>query len=367
MQGYEVNLADINKECIDSINKGIYPYFEHDFEKFNFNKRELNLSATDEKSCVKDSDIIVFAVPTLSKNSNDENIDAFIDMIKEYEDYYNKNQLFIIRSTLQIDAYNKILLYLSGLLGKEIMLVYCPERISESYAYTEIFELPQIIAANSEKAFEKTKAVFKNITSKLIKMTPKEAEMSKLMLNAWRYIEFSVANNFYMLCENEGLDFYKIFNAVKEDYPRASSYKKAGFVAGPCLEKDTLNLIKKFPNTFEIGKNAITVNKKFPIFILSKLIKKIGSIENKKILILGTSFKANCDDKRNSSAFALRDEIIKNNAIPLMCDIFSDDKKRHEHLIKSADAVILAAPHDKYKNIKLNGKVCIDCWNFWEK
>lgn len=366
MCGKNVNLVDINTKKIDCIKSGKYPYFEKDFDEKEIILKNLSLNATDDKTTVQNSDVVIWAFPTFSDKLNDENIDTFINSIKQYENFYNKNQLFIIRSTIQIGAFNKIKTYLTNLLGEDISLTYCPERISESNAFRELKELPQIVAANNSQAFEKTKNLFSCLSVEIIELAPEEAEMSKLMLNAWRYMDFAISNNFYMLCQEQGLDFYRIFDAVKKDYPRAENFKKAGLVAGPCLTKDTQSLIKKFGKNFEMGSVALQINSSLPSFLVFELINKIGNIKNKKILILGTSFKADCDDKRGSLAFKVRDELLKQNAIPVISDIYDDEPNQVEDLIAEVDAIILTVPHKEYKNFKPKEKPYIDCWGFWE-
>ncbi|MCQ2788897.1 MAG: nucleotide sugar dehydrogenase [bacterium] len=366
MCGKNVNLVDIDTKKIECIKLGNYPYFENDFDEIKANLKNLSLNATNDKTSVQNSDVVIWAFPTFSDKSNDENIDVFINSIKLYEKFYNKNQLFIIRSTIQMGAFDKIKAYLTNLFGEDILLAYCPERISESNAFSELKKLPQIVAANNSQAFKKVSDLFSCLSVEIIELCPEEAEMSKLMLNAWRYMDFAISNSFYMLCQEQGLDFYRLFNAVKKDYPRANDFKKAGLTAGPCLTKDTKNLIKRFGKNFEMGSAAIEINSSMPSFLVYELINKIGSIKNKKILVLGSAFKANCDDKRGSLAFKVRDELLKQKAIPVVSDIYDDEPNQVEDLIDEVDAIILTVPHKEYENLKPKEKPYVDCWGFWE-
>ena len=101
-----------------------------------------------------------------------------------------------------------------------------------------------------------------------------EAELAKLFTNAWRYANFAISNQFYMLSESRGLDFYRIHDAVTRDYPRMKSFARAGFAAGPCLLKDTLQLAAFSQNNFFLGHAAMLVNEGLVLYMVDDLRKE---------------------------------------------------------------------------------------------
>ena len=109
-----------------------------------------------------------------------------------------------------------------------------------------------------------------------------------------------------MMVEEKGYDFYKILNALSDDYPRAKHFARAGFAAGPCLFKDTMQLSAFYNNKFFLGQAGMLVNEGLPDFVVSQLERKMGSLKDKKIAILGMTFKPNNDDTRESLSFKLR-------------------------------------------------------------
>jgi UDP-N-acetyl-D-mannosaminuronic acid dehydrogenase len=82
------------------------------------------------------------------------------------------------------------------------------------------------------------------LTAKLVPMTVEEAELAKLFTNAWRYIKFAAANQFYMIANDLGLDYERIRQGLVRDYPRARYLAKAGLAAGPSLLTDTAGLAR---------------------------------------------------------------------------------------------------------------------------
>lgn len=244
-------------------------------------------------------------------------------------------------------------------------LAFCPERILQGKGIEEIYKLPQIISGMTTEAEQEAEELFRGIAPKVLKLKPKEAELAKLMTNTWRYIEFAIANQFYMMAESQGLDFYKIFNAVKEDYPRAKHFAKPGLSAGPCLFKDTMQMSAFHKNNFFLGQAAMLVNEGLPVFLVDQLEEKLGSLKNKKIAILGMTFKANNDDIRESLAFKIKKILEMRMAEVISSDTYLKESIPINQALELAEGVILGVPHQEYVSLKIN-KPFVDCWGVWK-
>ena len=97
--------------------------------------------------------------------------------------------------------------------------------------------LPQIISGTTAEAEQAASDLFGLIVPEIVILSPMEAEFAKLFSNSWRYIQFAVANQFYMMTEAAGVDYYRVMNGVKHNYSRMDGMPGAGFAAGPCLYK----------------------------------------------------------------------------------------------------------------------------------
>ncbi len=128
--------------------------------------------------------------------------------------------------------------------------------------------MPQIISGVSSKSINESKNLFKLICKKTIVTSILEAELIKLFSNAWRYINFSISNEFYMICENLGIKFDQLRKNMIEGYERNKSIPTAGFAAGPCLYKDTAQLTSYLKKTFSLGKISTKINQRLPLFYL---------------------------------------------------------------------------------------------------
>ena len=113
--------------------------------------------------------------------------------------------------------------------------------------------------------------LFGRIARSIIRLSPLEAELTKIFANVWRYIQFATANQFFMIATDYGLDFYRIYDALTRDYPRMAGLPKSGFAAGPCLFKDTMQLAAATNNNFALGHAAMLINEGLPNFLVRHL------------------------------------------------------------------------------------------------
>ena len=153
--------------------------------------------------------------------------------------YVNKDQIIIIRSSVFPGIVDKI----SKKFGKiNNNISYCPERIVQSKALVELPRLPQIVSGLTKKSVEESSKLFKKICKKILISNIKEAELIKLFSNSNRYINFAIANQLYLICEKYNVNFKKVRNLMRQGYERNLNLPSAGFSAGPCLLKDTMQL-----------------------------------------------------------------------------------------------------------------------------
>jgi UDP-N-acetyl-D-mannosaminuronic acid dehydrogenase len=285
----------------------------------------------------------------------------------QIEDQLNDDQLLVLRSTLYPGVTDKVHQYLKKK-GKKTLVAFCPERIAEGHALTELYELPQIVAGCTPEATKRAKALFKTLTKKIIVTKPVEAELGKLFTNTWRYINFAISNQFYMIANSTGHDFYNIYNAMTEDYPRLKAFAGAGLAAGPCLFKDTMQLSAFSGNNFFLGHSAMLINEGLPDFVVDAMKAK-HDLTKKTVGILGMAFKGNNDDPRESLSYKLMKRLEIEADVVLCNDPYVHDGRfvSLDEIRKKADIVVLATPHTVYADEDWNGKVVIDMWNFYGK
>ena len=277
--------------------------------------------------------------------------------------YLRDGQLLILRSTVFPGVTALVEKMVAGL-GLQIQVVFCPERIAEGKAMTELFELPQIVSSRSAEGVKRASALFGRLTSKLVVMSPEEAELAKLFTNVWRYIKFATANQLYMMANERGLDFGRIRRGLAEDYPRAADMPAAGFAAGPCLFKDTMQLAAFNHNNFPLGHAAMAVNEGLPLYVAHRLEQQfdLGSMT---VGILGMAFKAGSDDIRSSLSYKLK-RILAFKAGAVLCTdpyvTVDCGLLPLDEVIERSDLLVVGAPHPQYRGL-VTGKPAADLWD----
>lgn len=357
-----VYLFDKNKKSCQIINSSNSPHYEEGVEVF-IKKYKKYYQAGNDLEYIKNANIIIICLGTPVNNDSSPKIKEFLKVIKKIKKYLNNNQLIVIRSSVYPGTIDKIKKILDK---KNKKISYCPERILQGSALRELPKLSQIVSGINQKSVKEAKLFFeKNITRKIILTSTFEAELIKLFSNALRYIHFAISNEFFMICKNFGVSFEKIRKDMMIGYSRNDNLYKAGFAAGPCLVKDTMQLSSLFNKKFHLGKSALKVNQNFPNFLIKNLEKKLN-IKNKTIGILGMAFKSDVDDLRDSLSLKLL-KVLKSKKIKFYkSDEYYKDNEivTKEFLIKNSDIIIVAVPHKSYKKLKIdNKKIVIDTWN----
>jgi UDP-N-acetyl-D-mannosaminuronic acid dehydrogenase len=243
-------------------------------------------------------------------------------------------------------------------------VAYCPERIVQGYAVRELVELPQIVAGMTERAAQNAAELFSRVSPKVIRVSIEEAELVKLFTNTWRYIQFAITNQFYMIAHNYGVDYDRVRKAMVEGYKRAEALPTAGFAAGPCLLKDTMQLVAFYGNNFQLGHAAMVVNEGLPGFIVEDLRKK-HDLSKMSVGILGMAFKADIDDIRESLSYKLGKILRFHGAKVYYSDEYAKDPTfvSKENAVGLSDIVIIGVPHSAYKNLAIPKKVeVVDLW-----
>jgi UDP-N-acetyl-D-mannosaminuronic acid dehydrogenase len=283
--------------------------------------------------------------------------------VEELHEYFREGQLLILRSTV----YPGVTAQVERLVARTMMgvdVAFCPERIAEGKAMTELFTLPQLVAARQPQALARASAVFSRLAPKVIEMSPEEAELAKLFTNVYRYIKFAAANQLFMMANDFGCDYERIRAAVVDDYPRAADLPGAGFAAGPCLLKDTMQLAAFDDNRFTLGHASMAINEGLPLYLVSQLEKR-HHLEFMTVGILGMAFKGESDDVRSSLAYKLKRVLSFKTQQVLTTDPFVErdpDLVPLEEVLERADVLIIAAPHKAYRDLPTE-KPIVDIWN----
>jgi len=247
--------------------------------------------------------------------------------------------------------------------GVDAQVVFCPERIAEGHALEEVSSLPQLIGASSDEAFARASKLFGPMGMQLIRTTPLEAELAKLLTNTWRYMKFAIANQFFQIAHRSGVDYSHVLDAIRRDYPRAEDLPGPGFAAGPCLLKDTMQLSAFTPDHFPMGQAAMQINEGMPNYIVDTLNSR-RPLAGRTLGIMGMAFKGDSDDPRASLSYKVRKLAAFKGARVLCTDPFVADRTfvSLDRVLKEADVLVIGAPHRAYRGLEFDGREVVDIW-----
>ena len=229
-------------------------------------------------------------------------------------------QLLVLRSTVFPGTTD----WLDGYLkrqGRNLKVAFCPERMIQGHGIRELKETPQIISGTTPAAEAEAAKLFSAIASELVMVTPREAEFAKLFNNAYRYIEFATANQFYLIAKSAGLDYRRMLDAMKRNYPRAHNIPTPGLAAGPCLFKDTMQLAAFAQNQFSLGNAAMLVNEGLVLHVVDDLRRRYD-LAPMTVGLLGMAFKAEIDDTRASLSYKFKKALASHAHAVLTTDPF---------------------------------------------
>ena len=371
--GYQTFLYDLNAHLVEQVNAHQMPHMEEDApERLKAVIEAKSMLATTDPSVIADSSIVILTIGTPVDEYLNPRTGDLENALRALSPYLKMpGQLIVFRSTLAPGVLGSLADTLEDQ-GCKPSIAYCPERIVQGKALTELKGLPQLVSGLTPEAVERSKVLFQKLTeAEPIVLEPIEAELAKLFCNAWRYISFAISNQFYQVAEKSGASFARIHEAVTSQYPRMQGFSRAGLTAGPCLLKDTLQLAAFSQNTFFLGHSAMLVNEGLPVVLVDQLSERLGgSVRRRRIGLLGLAFKADNDDTRESLSFKVRKLLCHRGAEVLCHDPYVSAEK-FPHLtfgdlseVLSCDGIIVATAHTLYRGLKIPAKTAlVDVWN----
>jgi UDP-N-acetyl-D-mannosaminuronic acid dehydrogenase len=258
-------------------------------------------------------------------------------------------------------------------IGEDVFVAHAPERIAAGRFLEEIDTLPCIIGGVGQRSGDAVAELFGVFGAPIVQTTPAQAELAKIWTNILRYATFALPNLLMMDCERHDANVFEVIDLINRDYPRGG-IAKPGFTAGTCLRKDF---------TFSEERSAAPgmllavsrVNESVPLFLLEGAKRRMGTLANRRVAVLGLAFKADTDDERDSLAHKLirllerelADVVVHDPHVPTPTVPLQD-------AVAGADLVVVATNHSDFCTpqtlatiTELGAEDClvIDPWNCW--
>jgi UDP-N-acetyl-D-mannosaminuronic acid dehydrogenase len=352
-KGYQVDLVDASAERVKMVNAGRMPFHEDDADQLLAELLPRGLiKATTDQTALEDAAAIIVTIGTPTDEYLDPSVGEFDRSMKQLLERVRPGQLLVLRSTVFPGVTDRLARQLEQMGRPDVDLAYCPERIVQGQSLVELERLPQLVGGVTQRAAARAAALFALIGPKVIFLKPIEAELAKLFCNAWRYINFAISNQFYVMAQHFEADFHRVYQALREDYPRMASFARPGFAAGPCLLKDTMQLGSFNHGSFVLGQAAMMINEGLPYLVVQE-IKRKYPLNEMTVGILGMAFKPNSDDPRSSLSYKLRKVLLLECKRVLCTDPHVPDPELTPlaEVLEQADLLVVGTPHSCYKEL----------------
>jgi UDP-N-acetyl-D-mannosaminuronic acid dehydrogenase len=257
--------------------------------------------------------------------------------------------------------------------GEDVFVAHVPERIASAKFFEEISTLPCIVGGVGERSGEVAAELFAVLGAPIVQTTPVQAELAKIWTNILRYTTFALPNLLMMDCDQYDANVFEVVELINNDYPRGGM-KLPGFTAGTCLRKD-FAFSEERSNAPGMLLAVSRVNESVPLFLVQGLKRRLGSLKDKKIAVLGLAFKSDTDDERDSLSYKLirllerelADVAIHDPHVPEPTQPLGD-------AVLDADAVVVATNHSEFRTRDAlqqiaegarREAVIVDPWNCW--
>ena len=363
-EGRRVAGFDVNSDAVAAVAGGQMPFQEEGGEEsLSAALASGNLRICDDPEVISSARDIILTIGTPVDRHLNPSFAAIQAAVEDYLPYFRNGQLLVLRSTVYPGTSERVYNVIRSE-GPQMFVAFCPERIAQGQAIRETYQMPQIVSAFSAEGMARARELFEVFGGGIIELAPLEAELCKLFTNSYRYITFAVANQFYAIANDHGVDYYRLREAITKDYPRASDLPSAGFAAGPCLFKDTMQLGSFYNNSFFLGHAAMLINEGLPGYIVGCLRRSLP-LREMTVGILGMAFKADSDDARDSLAYKLRKILELECKEVVTTDPYVSDERLLplEEVVERSDLLIVGAPHSVYREVDLQDQEVVDIWN----
>lgn len=363
-RGLDVAIQDIDARAVALVLSGELPFMEDGAQEvLRKVLADGRLTATTDRGVIGRADAVVVVIGTPVDEHLNPDPHAVTKALRESLDSFRDGQLVVLRSTVYPGVTRTIeRLFVDA--GLDLDVTFCPERIAEGRAMEELFSLPQIVSGRTQEARDRAAKLFGVLTQSIVELDPEEAELAKLFTNNWRYIKFAAANQFYVMANDHGLDYDRIRKALAHDYPRAADMPGAGFAAGPCLFKDTMQLAAFTDNSYVLGHSAMLVNEGLPLYLVTRM-EQAHDLADLRVGILGMAFKGESDDIRSSLSYKLK-RILEFRSREVFCTdpyvTVDDTLLSLDEVLERSDVLVIGAPHKVYADV-VTDKPVVDVWN----
>lgn len=319
--GHYVTCIDVDENKVRDLNRAVSPIFEPGIEAIIKKKMEegrLHFTSKYDKA-IRESEIVYIAVGTPENEDGTANLDYILQATKQITKYLARDIVVVMKSTVPIGTNELIKELFEKNTAYAVEVVSNPEFLREGSAIYDAFHGDRIVIGSSnEKAANLMEEINKPFGITIFKTDLRSAELIKYASNAFLATKISFINEIANLCDKLGANIEDVADGMGLDRRIGRQFLNAGIgYGGSCFPKDTealLQISNSVEYDFRILRGVTEVNKKQNFLLIEKAKSVLGPLNDKKIAILGLSFKPNTDDMRSAASIPIIKQLLSEGA-----------------------------------------------------
>jgi len=370
--------VDRDPRVLESLREGRMPFSEAGAQEVLDRVRGAgSLTLTERVADAAGADQVVLTLGTPSFSHIEIDMRDIRSALDDLLGVLRPGHSLILRSTIAPGTTDFVAGYLAKhrafRIGEDLFVAHAPERIAAGRFLEEIDTLPCIIGGVGERSGEVAAGLFGVFEAPIVQTTPVQAELAKIWTNILRYTQFALPNLLMMDCERHAANVFEVIDLINRDYPRGG-IAQPGLTAGTCLRKDFA-----FSEERSAAPGMLLavsrVNESVPLFLLEGAKRRLGTLADLRVAVLGLAFKADTDDERDSLAHKLIRLAERELADVVVHDpLVATPTASLEEAVRDADVVVMATNHSDFRTPATLAAIAsgaspeclvVDPWNCW--
>jgi UDP-N-acetyl-D-mannosaminuronic acid dehydrogenase len=369
-RGIEVIGVDKDAARLETVGEGRMPFEETGTQELL--DRVLptgRFKLTDSIADAAAADHIVLTLGTPAHVHLEIDISQIRSVVDDLLPLLRSGQTLILRSTVAPGTTDWLAGYVEQRrgfsVGEDFFVAHVPERIANNRFVEEIETLPAIIGGVGAGSGAKAAELFEVFGAEIRQTTAVEAELAKIWTNIYRYVTFAIPNLLMMESEQYGANVFEVIDLINRDYPRGG-IADPGLTAGTCLRKD-FAFSEERSSAPGMLLAVSRVHESMPRFIVDGLRRRLGSLRDRKVAVLGLTFKRDSDDARDSLSYKLIRLLERELAHVSRHDPHvPSESEPLDTALAGADAVVIATNHSAFEALLPDlppTTLLVDPWN----
>jgi UDP-N-acetyl-D-glucosamine dehydrogenase len=370
--GFTVLGIDPDARKVDSVNKG-HSYIQ-DVPSDQLAKlvKSGKIQASADFSGLKDMDAVSICVPTPLRKTGDPDMSFILSATEELAKYMHPGMVVVLESSTYPGTTREILLPKLGsekglVVGENLFLAFSPERVDPGREDWTTYNTPKVVGGITQDCCEVATAWYEQALKTVFTVSTAEAaEMAKLLENTFRMINIGLVNELAIMCERLGVDVWEVIDAAASKPFGFMKFTPGPGLGGHCIPIDPLYLswkMKTFNYNARFIELASEINTNMPRYTVSRVMDAMNdhgkAVKGSNCLVLGTAYKPNIDDIRESPALDVI-ALLKNKGAtvsyhdPYIPSLLTHENERMQSVtdlmaaVKAADCVIIITNHKDY-------------------